>query len=123
MYIKIKCGGKKRMDSKNLFTEEELYNLCLAQVSAVSVEKENGCSTHWSEYLQRDRENVEGKFDQLSETDQNEFECELKKVAEKFRSSFETLESTKDNKEEFINIQRGLVHNAAYELNEYLINR
>ena len=108
--------------SKNIFTEDELYNLCLAQISAVSVERENGHSTHWSEYLQDGRENVEGKFEQLSEVDQNEFECQLKKVAEKMRSNFELLKSATDNKEEFINIKNGLVHDAAYELNEYLIS-
>ena len=77
--------------TRAIFTETELYNLCLAEVSAMRLKDETGYDFDWSECVPSNSEDYEEKFDTLSLADQNYFNDRLNEVAKNFRNDFDNL--------------------------------
>jgi len=97
-------------EARKIFSEKELYNLCSAEVHGQQ-------DLHWSEFVDNE---LEEKFKQLSLSDQNEFEKQLKRAAKLFKDDFdELLDDEGINTEEL----REELHEAIVELTVKISNK
>lgn len=106
--------------SRRIFTEEELYKFCLGEVCGISVEEESGYSLDWADFA---GEELERKYNKLSNAGQNVFDKQLRKVAIRFKNDFDNLPQEIENEEDYRYIQDEkdrLMYKIAYELSGFL---
>lgn len=110
----------QKRKSRKIFTETELYNFCLGEICGMSVEEESGYSSDWADFA---NEELEEKYDKLSEAGQKAFDKELRRVARKFRENFDNLPEKIESEEDYKYLQEEkeyLVDKVSVELNEFL---
>lgn len=106
--------------SRKVFTEEELYKFCFGEVCGISVEEETGYSSDWADFVE---EELERKYNELSNAGQNAFDKQLKKVAIRLKNDFDNLPQEIKDEEDYRYLQDKqdmLMHKVAYELSEFL---
>lgn len=106
--------------ARRIFTEEELYKFCLGEVCGISVEEESGYSSDWADFAD---EELERKYNELSDSGQNAFDKQLRKVATKFKDDFDNLPQEIENEEDYRYLQDekwNLMYKIAYELSGFL---
>lgn len=110
--------------TRAIFTETELYNLCLAEVDAMERKDKTGYDFDWSECVPSYYEDYEEKFDNLSLSEQNYFNDRLKEVARNLKNDFENLPDniqTNDDLSYLTDCKRQLSDKVSYYLEEFLI--
>lgn len=109
---------KKKL--RKIFTEEDLYKFCSGEVCAISVEVESGGNLDWTDFTE---EELERKYNSLSNAGQNEFDKKLRKVAIKLKKDFDSLPQKIKNEEEYRELEdekKIIKYKIANELNEFL---
>lgn len=77
----------------NIFTENEIYTLVLAQDSALKMEQESGYFSHYNEFIYENSD-IEEKLTELENNKQLEdFESLLNTAAENCNELFQSLEN------------------------------
>lgn len=106
--------------ARRIFTEEELYKFCLGEVGGISVGEGSGYSSDWADFADED---LERKYNKLSDAGQNAFDKQLRRVATKFKDEFDNLQQEIENEEDYRYLQdekENLMYKIAYELSGFL---
>lgn len=108
--------------SAKIFTAAELYNFCLAEVHGMGMEEDYGVVFDWSDFVD---EELEAKFNQLSEAEQEEFETEIKRVAVLVQEDVESLPDNIDTEEKYEELEEEKQKNVdvvANQLSDFLVD-
>jgi hypothetical protein len=105
--------------SRRIFTDEELYKFCIAEICGMSLEEETGVGSCWADFTE---EELERKYNCLSKSGQDAFERQLTKAATKFMTDFNNLRREIDNDEDYMEFEddkNEIMYKIADELNEF----